>query len=121
MPRVDSSSKAPSHLRESVSFFLSLAKVVVRPDVLIHFLKQLLQGLRGFPGEVLGRRPWLKTLDDCLNENLIGYCGCLCSESQKPSDIRLKVFFMVLCALEQDLSCDWFRLKALKTGDQHVL
>jgi hypothetical protein len=121
MPRVDSSSEAPSHLRESVSFFPSLVEVVVRPDVLIHFLKQLLQGLRGFPGEVLGHRPWPKTLDHCLNDNLIGYCGCLCSESQKPSDIRLKVFLMVLCALEQGLSCDWLRLEALKTGDQHVL
>jgi hypothetical protein len=28
---------------------------------------------------------------------------------------------MVLCALEQDLSCDWLRLKALKTGNLHVL
>jgi hypothetical protein len=48
MPRVDSSSEAPSHLRESVSFFPSLAEVVVRPDVLIHFLKQLLQSLGSF-------------------------------------------------------------------------
>jgi hypothetical protein len=28
---------------------------------------------------------------------------------------------MVLCALEQGLSCDWLRLKALKTSNQHVL
>jgi hypothetical protein len=28
---------------------------------------------------------------------------------------------MVLRALEQGLSCDWFRLKALETGHQHVL
>jgi hypothetical protein len=45
----------------------------------------------------------------------------LCSQSQEPSDIRLKVFLMVLCALEQDLSCNWLHLKALKTGNQHVL
>jgi hypothetical protein len=45
---VDSSSKAPGHLRESVSFLPSLAKVVVSPNVLIHFLKQLLQSLGGF-------------------------------------------------------------------------
>jgi hypothetical protein len=57
MPRVDSSSKAPSHLRESVSFLPSLAEVVVSPDVLIHFLKQLLQSLGGLPREVLSRRP----------------------------------------------------------------
>jgi hypothetical protein len=37
MPRVDSSSEAPSHLRESVSFLPSLAEVIVIPDVLIHF------------------------------------------------------------------------------------
>jgi hypothetical protein len=48
MPRVDSPSEAPSHLRESVSFLPSLAKIVVSPDVLIHFLKQLLQSLGGF-------------------------------------------------------------------------
>jgi hypothetical protein len=45
----------------------------------------------------------------------------LCSQSQEPSDIRLKVFLMVLRALEQGLSCDWLRLKALETGNQHVL
>jgi hypothetical protein len=45
----------------------------------------------------------------------------LCSESQKHSDICLKVFLMVLCALEQGLSRDWLRLKAMKTGEQHVL
>jgi hypothetical protein len=28
---------------------------------------------------------------------------------------------MVLHALEQGLSCDWLRLKALETGHQHVL
>jgi hypothetical protein len=48
MPRVDSSSKALGHLRESVSFLPSLAKVVVSSDVLIHFLKQLLHSLGGF-------------------------------------------------------------------------
>jgi hypothetical protein len=48
MPRVNSPSEAPSHLREYVSFLPSLAEVVVSPDVLIHFLKQLLQSLVGF-------------------------------------------------------------------------
>jgi hypothetical protein len=42
MPRMNSSSEAPGHLRESVRFLPSLAKVVVSPDVLIHLLKQLL-------------------------------------------------------------------------------
>jgi hypothetical protein len=56
MPRVDSSSEAPSHLREYVSFFPSLAEVIVGPDVLIHLLKQLLQSLWGLPGEVFESR-----------------------------------------------------------------
>ena len=121
MPRVDSPSEAPSHLRKSISFLPSLSEVIVSPDVLIHFLKQLLQSLGRFPGKELGRRSWPKTLDHGLNYNFIGHCGRLCSESQEPSDIRLKVFLMVLCALEQSLSCYWLRLKALETGNQHVL
>jgi hypothetical protein len=121
MPRVDSSSKAPGHLRESISFLPSLAEVVVSSDVLIHFLKQLLQSLGWLHGEVLSRRSWPKTLDHVLNDNFIRHCGRLCSESQEPSDIRLKVFLMVLRALEQGLSYDWLRLKALETGHQHVL
>jgi hypothetical protein len=79
MPRVDSPSKAPSHLRKSISFLLSLSEVIVSPDVLIHFLKQLLQSLGRFPGEVLGRRSWPKTLDHGLNDDFIGHCGRLCS------------------------------------------
>jgi hypothetical protein len=121
MPRVDSSSEAPGHLIESVSFLPSLAEVVVSLDVLIHLLKQLLQSLWGLPGEVLSRRSWPKTLDHGLNDNFIGHCGRLCPQSQEPSDIRLKVFLMVLRALEQGLSYDWLRLKALESGNQHVL
>jgi hypothetical protein len=56
MPRVDSSSEAPSHLRKPISFFPSLAKIIIGSNVLIHLLKQLLQGLRGFPSEVLSHR-----------------------------------------------------------------
>jgi hypothetical protein len=78
MPRVDSSSEAPSHLRESVSFLPSLAEVVVSLDVLIHLLKQLLQSLWGLLGEVLSHRSWPKTLDHGLNDNFIGHCGRLC-------------------------------------------
>jgi hypothetical protein len=106
MPRMDSPSEAPSHLRKSVSFLPSLSEVIVSPDVLIHFLKQLLQSLGRFPGEVLGRRSWPKTLDHGLNDNFMGHCGRLCSQSQEPSDICLQVFLMVVCALEQGLSCD---------------
>jgi hypothetical protein len=121
MPRVDSSSEAPSHLRKSVSFFPSLSEVIVSPDVLIHLLKQLLPSLGRFPGEILSRGSWPKTLDHGLNDNFIGHYGRLCSQSQEPSDIRQKVFLMVLCALEQGLSHYWLHLKALKTGSHHVL
>jgi hypothetical protein len=120
MPRVDSPSEAPSHLRKSVSLLPSLSKVIVSPDVLIHFLKQLLQSLGRFPGEVLGCGSWPKTLHHGLNDNFIGHYGRLCSQSQEPLDIHLHVFLMVLCALEQGLSYNWLRLKALKTGNQHV-
>jgi hypothetical protein len=121
MPRVNSSFEAPSHLRKSISFFPSLSEVIVSSDIHIHLLKQLLHSLGRFPSEVLSRGSWSKTLDHGLNDNFIGHCGRLCSQSQEPSDIRLKVFLMVLCALDQGLSCDWLCLKALKTGNQHVL
>jgi hypothetical protein len=106
MPRVDSSSEAPSHLRVSVSFLPSLAEVVVNPNVFIHLLKQLLRSLWGLPGKVLSRGSWPKTLNHGLNDNFIGHYGRLCPQSQEPSDIRLEVFLMVLRALEQGLSCD---------------
>ena len=114
-------SEAPGHLRKPVGLLPSLAKIVVSPDVLIHLLKKLLQSLWRLPGKILSCRSWLKPLNHGLNDNFIGHCGRLCSQTQEPSDIRLKVFLMVLCALEQGLSCDWLRLKALKTGNQHVL
>jgi hypothetical protein len=98
-----------------------LAEVVVSPDVLIHLLKQLLQSLWGLSGEVLSRRSSPKTLGHGFNDNFIGHYGRLCPRSQEPSDIRLKVFLMVLRALEHGLSCDWLRLKALEIGNQHVL
>jgi hypothetical protein len=121
MPRVDSSSEAPGHFRESVSFLPSLAEIVVSPDVLIHLLKQLLQSLWGLPRKVLSHRSWPKALNHGLNDNFIGHCGRLCPQSQEPSDIRLEVFLMVLRALEQGLSCNWLRLKSLETGHRHVL
>jgi hypothetical protein len=121
MPGVESSFEAPRHLRKSISFLPSLAEVIIGPDVLIHFLKQLLQSLRGFPGEVLSRRSWPKTLDHGLNDDFIGHRWHLCSQMQEPSDICLKVLLMVLSALKQGLSGDWLHLKPLKTGDQQVL
>jgi hypothetical protein len=121
MPRVDSSSEAPGHLRESVSFLPSLAEVVISPNVLVHLLKQLLQSQWGLSGEILSSRSWPKTLDHGLNDNFIRHYRRLCPYSQEPSDLCLKVFLMVLCALEQGLSCDWLRLKSFETGNQHVL
>jgi hypothetical protein len=121
MPREDSSSEAPGHLRESVRFLPSLAEVVISPNVLIHLLKQLLQSLWGLSGEILSSRSWPKTLGHGLNDIFIGHCRCLCPQSQEPSYICLKVFFMVLRTLEQGLSYDQLRLKALEIGNQHVL
>jgi hypothetical protein len=114
MSRVDSSSEAPSHLRKPISFFPSLAQIIIGPDVLIHFLEQLLQSLRGFPGKVLSCRSWPKPFDHGINDDFIGHCGLLCSQTQEPSDIRLEVFFVVLHALEQSLSSNWLRLKPLE-------
>jgi hypothetical protein len=121
VPWVDSPSEAPGHFREPISFLPSLSKVIISADVFIHLLKQFFQGLRGFPGEVFGRRSWPKPLDHGLNNNFIGHYWRLCPQTQEPSDIRLEVFFVILRALEQSLSSDWLRLKALETGDQHVL
>jgi hypothetical protein len=73
MPRVDSSSEAPSHLRKPISFFPYLAEIIIGPDVLIHLLEQLLQSLRGFPGKVMSHRSWTKPFDHGLNDNFIGH------------------------------------------------
>jgi hypothetical protein len=115
MSRVDSSSEAPGHLREPVSFLPSLAEVIVRPDILIHLLKQLLQSLWRLSSEILGSRSWTKHLNHGLNDNFIRHYWRLCSQTQEPSDICLKILLMILRALKQGLSCDWLRLKALET------
>ena len=106
MPRVDSSSEAPSHLRKSVSFFPSLSEVIVISDVLIHLLKQLLQSLWRLSSEILGSRSWTKPLNHGLNDNFIGHCRRLCSQAQEPSDVYLEILLMILRALKQSLSCD---------------
>jgi hypothetical protein len=56
MPGVDSSSEAPGHLRKPIGFFPSLAEIIINPDVFIHLLEKLLQGLWGFPSKILSRR-----------------------------------------------------------------
>jgi hypothetical protein len=42
MPRVESSSEAPGHLRVSVGFFHSLPEVIIGSDVLVRLLYKLL-------------------------------------------------------------------------------
>jgi hypothetical protein len=42
MPRIKPPSEAPGHLEKPVGLLPSLAKIIVGPDVLIHFLKKLL-------------------------------------------------------------------------------
>jgi hypothetical protein len=56
MPGVDSSSEATGHLRKPVGFFPSVTEIIISPDIFIHLLKKLLQGLWGFPGKILSRR-----------------------------------------------------------------
>ena len=116
MPRVEPPSEAPGHFRKPESLLPSLAKIIVGPDMLIHLLKKLLQGLWGLPSEILSRRSWTKPLDHGLNDNFIGHRWCLCPQTQEPSDICLKVFFVVLSALEQSLSSDRLRLKSLEAS-----
>jgi hypothetical protein len=89
MPRVESSSEAPSHFRVSVGLFSSLSKVVVRPNIFVHLLQKLLQSLWRFPGKILCCWSWSKPLDHGFNENLIWHHWRLSSETEKPSDMRL--------------------------------
>jgi hypothetical protein len=100
MPRVEPSSKAPSHRGVSVGLFPSPPKVIIGPDVLVHLLQKLFQSLWWLSGEVLRRRSWSEPFDHSLDNDLIWHRWCLGPETQKPSDIRLQVFFMVLRALE---------------------
>jgi hypothetical protein len=117
MPGMKSSFEAHGHFRKHVCFLPSLVKIVISPDVLIHLLKKLLKGLWGLPGKILGCRSWPKPLDHGLNDDFIGHFRRLSSQPQEPSDIRLKVLFMVLRALTQSLRSDYLHLKALEASD----
>jgi hypothetical protein len=117
IPRMESSSEAHSHLRIPICFLLSLAKIIISSDVFIHLLEKFLQGLWWLPCKILGCRSWSKPLDHGLNDNLIGHCRRLSSQTQEPSNVRLQVLLMVLHALEQGLSSDWLCLKALEASD----
>jgi hypothetical protein len=106
MHRVESSSEAPSHLRIHVHFFPSLAEIVVSSDVFIHFLEELLQGMWWLLCKILCCGSWSKPLDHGLDDNLVGHCRRLSSQSQEPSDVHLQLLLMVLRALEQGLGSD---------------
>jgi hypothetical protein len=117
VPGVESSFEAPSHLRIHICFLPSLAEIIVSSDVFIHLLEKLLQGLWWLPCKILCCGSWSDPLDHGLNDNLIGHCRRLSSQSQEPSDVRLHVLLMVLSALEQSLGSDWLHLEALEAGD----
>jgi hypothetical protein len=114
---VESSSEAPSHLRIPICFLPSLVEVIVSSDLFIHILEKLLQCLWWLSCKILCCGSWSEPLDHGLNNNLIGDCRRLSSQSQEPSDVRLQVLLMALCALEQGLGSDWLHLEALETGD----
>jgi hypothetical protein len=117
---MDSPFEAPGHLGEPIGFLPSLTKVIISVDVFIHLLKQLLQSLWRLSSKILGSRSWTKPLHHGLNDNFIGHCRCLCSQTQEPSDVCLEILLVILCALKQSLSCDWLRLEALEACHQHV-
>jgi hypothetical protein len=117
MPRVESFSKAPSHLRIPICFLPSLAEIVVSSDVFIHLLEKFLQGMWWLPCKILCCGSWSEPLDHDLNDNLIAHYRRLISQSQEPLDVCLQVLLMVLCALEQSLGSDWLCLEALEAGD----
>jgi hypothetical protein len=117
MPGIESSSEAPSHLRIPICFLTSLAEIIVCSDVFIHLLEKFLQGLWWLPCKILSCGSWSKPLDHDLNDNLIGHCRRLSSQTQEPLDVGLQVLVMVLRASEQGLGNDWLCLEALEAGD----
>jgi hypothetical protein len=117
MPGVKSSFEAPGQLRVPVRFLPPLAEVIVGSDVFIHLLEKLLQGLWWLPCKILCCGSWSEPLDHGLDDNLIGHCRRLSSQSQEPSNVRLEVLLMVLRALEQSLASNWLCLESLEAGD----
>jgi hypothetical protein len=99
MPRVESSSEAPSHLRIPVSLLPSLAKIIVSSNIFIHLLEELIQSLWWLPSKILHCRSWPEPLDHSFDDNLIRHRWHLGSESQESSDVCLQVLFMVLHTL----------------------
>jgi hypothetical protein len=78
MPRVDSSSEAPSHLRKPI-IFPFFGGSHCQPGCTHPFSEAASPESGGFPGKVLSHRPWLKTFDHSLNDDFIGHCRRLCS------------------------------------------
>jgi hypothetical protein len=116
-PGVESYFEAPSHLRIPICFLPSLAEIFVSLNVFIHLLEKLLQCLWWLSCKILCSGSYSEPLDHGLNDNLIGHCRRLSSHLQEPSDVRLQVLLMILCALEQSLGSDWLRLEALESDD----
>jgi hypothetical protein len=81
MPRMESSSEAPSHLRIPICFLPSLAEIIISSDILIHLLEKFLHGLWWLPYKILSCGSWSKPLDHGLNDNLIGHCRRLSSQT----------------------------------------
>jgi hypothetical protein len=100
-----------------ICFLPSLTEIIVSSDVFVHLLEKFLQGLWWLLCKILSCGSWSDPFDHGLNDNLIGHCRCLSSQTQEPSDVRLQVLLMVLRALEQGLSSDWLRLEALEAGN----
>jgi hypothetical protein len=98
-----------------------LPKVIVGPDVFVHLLEELFQGLQWLPGKILCRWSWSEPLDHSFNGNFVLHRWRLSPKTQKPSDICLQVFLIVLRALEQSLGSYWLRLETLKAGYWHIL
>jgi hypothetical protein len=117
MTGMESSSEAPSYLIITICFLPSLAEIIISSDVLIHVMEKFLQGLWWLPCKILSCGSWSKPLDHCLNDNLIGHCRRLRSQTQEHSDVHLQVLLMVLRALEQGMSSAWLRLEALEDDD----
>jgi hypothetical protein len=121
MPRVKSSSEAPSHFRIPVGLLPSTSKVIVSSDVVIHLPEELFQSLQWFPSKILCCWSWTEPLDHSFDDNIIWHRCRMGSKSQKSSDICLQVVFTVLCTLEQGLSSYWLYLETLEVSYHHVL
>jgi hypothetical protein len=116
IPRVESSSEAPSDLRIPVSLLPSLAKIIVSSDVFIHLLEELFHSLQWLPSKILRCRSWPEPLDHSFDDNLIWHRWHLATNSQKSSDICLQVLFMALRTLEQGLGSYWLHLETLEAS-----